>query len=82
MLLTKQELLLLQIWKTTQRRLFLLQLKSKYAGVFIFIIATRGYQIFHTFTDGQKISKKLSLHIKKETNTVTSRRIQSMHRHN
>ena len=71
-LLTKQEQLLLQIWKTTQRRLFLLQLKSKYAGVFIFIIATRGYQIFHTFTDGQKIAKKLSLQIKKEIKGIQS----------
>ena len=71
-LLTKQEQLLLQIWKTTQRRLFVLQLKSKYAGVFIFIIATRGYQIFHSFTDGQKIAKKLSLQIKKEIKGIQS----------
>ena len=34
LLLTKREQLLIQVWKTGQRRLFLIQLKRKYAGMF------------------------------------------------
>ena len=33
-LFTKQEQLLVQMWKTGQRRLFLIELKRKYAGLF------------------------------------------------
>ena len=71
---SKKEQLLSEIWKAGQRRLFLLNLKRKYAGSYLYI-AVANYRICVTccyinFVDGQKIAKKTSTQITKETNSI------------
>ena len=58
-----QERLRASLWATVSRRHYLLKMKAKYAG-------KRWFVIFIFIIDGQKIAKKLSKGITKETSTA------------
>ena len=68
-ILQKREQLLLVLWKSSQRRLFLLKLKQKYAGLYFTLASLYMYKLC---TEGQKIAKKLSSQISKEGITIRS----------
>lgn len=61
--------LLSSLWTTSNRRKFLLKLKAKYAGMLI-EICLFDFTFYSFLTDGQKIAKKLSQQISKETKVV------------
>ena len=69
--LCKSEQLLLALWQSSQRRLFLLKLKGKYAGLCILALCFKNL-INCYYIDGQKIAKKLSLQISKESSKIQS----------
>lgn len=83
LLFSKSEQLLLHLWKASQRRAFLLDLKRKYAGKIqilreVVIIVTVLVAISciidncNLSADGQKIAKRLCLQIRRETKTIKS----------
>jgi len=62
------------LWATSSRRQFLLTLKAKYAGKELHaIVSTLTSSVYHLIpVDGQKIAKKLSVQISKETKKIKS----------
>jgi len=62
------------LWTTSSRRQFLLKLKAKYAGKELHaIVSTLTSSVYHLIpVDGQKIAKKLSVQISKETKKIKS----------
>ena len=62
------------LWTTSSRRQFLLTLKAKYAGKELHaIVSTLTSSVYHLIpVDGQKIAKKLSVQISKETKKIKS----------
>ena len=62
------------LWTTSSRRQFLLKLKAKYAGKELHaIVSTLTSSVYHLIpVDGQKIAKKLSVQISKETKKIES----------
>ncbi len=72
-LFSKREQLILQIWKASQRRMFLLKLKKRYAGLcVIYVSIIVEYYNYHYYNniDGQKIAKKLCSQVSKETKVI------------
>jgi len=63
------------LWTTSSRRQFLLKLKAKYAGKELHAIVSTltSSSVYHLIpVDGQKIAKKLSVQISKETKKIES----------
>ena len=64
-----QERLRASLWATISRRYYLLKMKAKYAGKSGLLFSSSQYIIIYVI-DGQKITKKLSKGITKDTSTA------------